>query len=371
MGGLRPFETEHYFAQFEFSAPHLLAPSDCESITLSELLELSGGSMSDLGDLWLGYTEPQGNPELRTAIAAGYQSVDSRDVVVLNSPIEGIYLTMRTMLDHEDEAIVLMPAYDALPNLPADVGAVVRPWHLVESADSWQLDLDGLQSLLSDSTKLVVANFPHNPTGYLPTESEFLDFLRIVAESGAWLYHDEIFRGLEHGERPRLPSAADQTERSIVLGGLSKTHGLPGLRAGWLVVGDATARQAIMNTKMYTSICPPAPVEYLALQGVLAAETLAAKNRELVRANLELAAEFFARHTDLYRFRRPLAGPVGVAAIEVESAERYCQKLATEAGIMLLPAKYLGLDDQHVRFGFGRKTFPAALAAYDAYLSAE
>ena len=153
-----------------------------------------------------------------------------------------------------------------------------------------------------------------------------------------------------------------------MLGGLSKTHGLPGLRAGWLVIRDAAARAEFINTKMYTSICPPAPSEYIIGQALLVADELASRNRELILSNLSLAKEFFASHDDLFSFRRPLAGPVAIAEIAVDSAEKYCDRLAREAGIMLLPAKYLGLDDQHVRFGFGRRTFPEALATYESHL---
>ena len=290
--------------------------------------------------------------------------------MILGSPIEGIYLTMRTVLDPGDEVVVLAPSYDALRNLPEDLQCDVRYWYLEESEGGWRLDIDALRRLLTSNTRLVVLNFPHNPTGYQPTADEFDEILRLVSESGAWLYHDEIFRGLEHGDRPRLPSAADRFERSLVLSGLSKTHGLPGLRAGWLIVRDDELRSEVLNTKMYTSICPPAPVEYLSEQAVGIAEQLAERNRHLIRRNLEVAEAFFGRHADLFRYLAPLAGPVGLMGINVPSAREYCERLASEHSIMLLPSGSLGLGDGHVRFGFGWSEFPKSLAAYDDHLTA-
>ena len=361
-------EPDEDIAQHQVTPRHLMAPTHSETSSIAELLELAGGSLEELGRVWLGYTEPQGSLELRSAIAATYETVSPDQVVVLNSPVEGIYLTMRTLLDAGDEVVVLMPAYDALPNVPEDIGASVRPWFLEETDSGWRLDLDALAALLTNRTRLVVANFPHNPSGYLPTEEEWTAFLEMIGDAGIWLYHDEIFRGLEHGDRPRLDSAADRYEQTVVLGGLSKTHGLPGLRAGWLVVRIDNARRELINTKMYTSICPPAPSQYLILQALRIADQLAADNRELIRTNLALGEEFFAERSELFTFHPPLAGPVALAAIDVPSAVAFCDRLASEGGILLLPAKYLGLGDRHVRFGFGRKSFPEALAAFAEYL---
>jgi len=371
MSTYQSFETEHYCARYEFSVKYLLAASDCESLSIGKLLKMSGGSLEQMGEVSLGYTETQGAPWLREAISETYESVDAGDVIVLGSPIEGVYLTMRTLLAAGDEVIVLTPSYDALRNLPEDLAGTVHYWSLTESKGEWSLDLDALGHLLNDKTRLVVADFPHNPTGYLPTGDEFAELVRMVDVTGAWLYHDEIFRGLEHGERPTLRSAADLSECTIVLGGLSKTHGLPGLRAGWLVVRDEAVRQQVMNTKMYTSICPPAPVEYLTLQVLLVSEQLAALNRVLIASNLAIADTFFNRHSDLFTYRRPMAGPVALVGINVASATVYCDSLVEAAGVMLLPSPSLGIGDRHVRFGFGRLSFPEALGAFETYVGGE
>ena len=166
---LPPFKTEHFYAQYEFNAPYLLSVSDCESVSVGELLTLAGHSLEEFAELPLSYTESQGNPELRGAIADTYTDVLADDVIVLATPIEGIYIAMRSLLEPNDEVIALTPAYDALTNLP-DSLAKVKPWTLRAEKTSWTLDWDKLDELLSDKTKLIVVNFPHNPTGFLPTE---------------------------------------------------------------------------------------------------------------------------------------------------------------------------------------------------------
>ncbi len=363
-----PFATEAYFSRYEFTTPHLLCASDCETLSVGELLGLAGADAAELLDLRLSYTESQGHPALRAAVAALYDSVDPAEVVMLGAPEEGIYLTMRALLNPGDRAIVLTPAYDSLLNLAEHVaGAAVR-WPMQATAGGWALDLDALDRLLTPDTRLVVVNFPHNPTGYLPDPAEFAVLIDRVRQSGAWLLCDEMYRGLERDPADRLPSAADLYEQALVLSGLSKAHGLPGLRTGWLIVHDPALREALVNWKHYTTICAAAASEALATIALRIGETLMARSRATIAANLAPAEAFFARRPELFTWRPPRAGSVALVGLRVPSATAYCHALARDAGVLLLPGPCLGADDQSVRFGFGRSTFGAALTAYEAYL---
>jgi aspartate/methionine/tyrosine aminotransferase len=192
--------------------------------------------------------------------------------------------------------------------------------------------------------------------------------LEIAGRYGAWIFGDEMYRGLELNGRPTLPSAADLVERSFVLAGLSKVHGLPGLRSGWLVIHDKGARDGLIAWKHYTTICPPAPSEFLALAGLKAQAQLIARNRAIIEENVATAAPFFSRHPDQFVWRPPQAGSVALVGLNRPSATTYCQQLAESAGVLLLPSAYLGYDDRHIRFGFGRRSFAAALAHYEASL---
>ena len=366
---IKPFATEQYFALYEFIARHILGASDCETVTTGELLRVAGLEPDYLLNQRLGYTESAGDPELRAAVAALYNQVDAADVVILGAPEEGIYLTMRTLLEPGDHAVVLTPAYDSLLNLAEHVGGNVSRWAIRAAADGWTLDLEELDRLIQPDTRLVVVNFPHNPTGYLPEADEFAALVDTVRRRGAWLLCDEMYRGLERNPADRLPSAADLYERAIVLSGLSKTHGLPGLRAGWLVTRDPALRAALINWKHYTTICPPGPTERLALAALRSHDQLLGRSQAQVAANLHLAEGFFARQAARFDWRPPRAGSVALVGIDVVSATDYCHTLAREAGVLLLPGPCLGADNRSVRFGFGRAGFAAALAEYERYLS--
>ncbi len=365
---ITPFATEHFYERYEFSAPHLLSASDCETISVDELLHLAGMTLAALGATQLGYTETQGHPDLRAAIAALYADVNAKDVVVLSSPEEGIFLTLHALLEPGDEAIVLMPAYDSLRNLAEHVCGSVRLWKLQPTPAGWELDLAGLVDLINERTRLLVVNFPHNPTGHLPTREQFDTLLDIAKRHNLWLFCDEMYRGLEFDMRPQLPSAIERYERSVVLSGLSKTYGLPGLRSGCLLIRDPELRRAVQNWKFYTTICPPAPSEVLAQAALAARETIITRNRTRIRENLKRAQPFFERWQTFFEWRPPQAGSVALVGVDVSSATDYCHRLAQTAGVVLLPSSCMGFGDNHVRFGFGRDSFEEALGNYDTWL---
>ena len=368
---IKPFLTEHFYAQYEFLTPYQLCNSDCETLTVEELLRMANISWDDFGKLSLGYTETLGNPELRKQISATYQSVHPSEVIVLGTPVEGIYLVAQAVLEPGDEVIVLSPAYDALINtFEYVIGAShVHKWEFIPAKNHWELDFSQLQRLISPQTKLLVVNFPHNPTGYLPSQSQLDELARITEQHNMILFCDEMYFGLVHSGNKEIKSAIDVTPRAIVLSGLSKTYGLPGLRTGWLIVKDEEIRKNLVNWKFYTSICPPVPSEFLAMAALKVRDQLILRSVQQIGQNLQQAEAFFQRWPDLFQWRRPLAGSVALVGMHVDSVTRFAEEMAEKAGVLIQPAMTLGSTDQYLRMGFGRAAFPEALERFEAYLN--
>jgi len=369
---IAPFRTEHFFAQYEFTTPYQLCNSDCETTTVEELLKMANVSKDELGRLSLGYTETLGFPPLREAIAETYDGVTTDDVVMLATPVEGIYLVAQAALNPGDEVIVLSPAYDALINMFEHVVGPknVRRWKFVpdESNTRWELDFDQLSDLITSKTRMLVVNFPHNPTGYLPTQDQLQDLIRIIEQKELILFCDEMYFGLVHSGTPQISSAAEITNRAIVLSGLSKTYGLPGLRTGWLVIHDEELRENIINWKCYTSICASAPSEFLALAAWKVRDQLRDRSITQIEHNLGLAHSFFARWPELFTWYKPIAGSVALVGMHVPSVTDFAIQLIEQAGVLILPAATLGSDDKHMRMGFGRAAYGEALEKFEAYL---
>lgn len=358
---LPTFQTERFFAEFEFTAPHLLSVSDCESMSIGELLKLARVDPQALLDERLGYTESPGRASLRRRIASKYRNISADNVLLLNSPIEGLYLLSRLFTGR---TIVLLPAYDALKNLPNDI----VPWHLRPTDTGWKLDWEALEQF--GPAELLVVNFPHNPTGFLPAPEEWQRLIEWAEKHDMWLFCDEMYRGLPLSH-PGLPSIVEVYRKGLALSGLSKPQGLPGLRAGWLVARNLEMLDQLLGLRLYTSICTAGPVEFLAEVALTVEPELLRRSRAIVSENLRLATDFFARHTE-FGWRPPLGGSVALVELPPGwQAEDYCRRLAAEKGIVLLPSSFLGIEDRFVRFGFGRLNFPSALEAYERELDQE
>lgn len=369
-GRPRPFRIERFFARYEFTTRHLLASSDCEALTLAELVDLADASDREAWNgLRLGYTESAGLHELRERIAAGYPGLSADDVVT-GAPEEVLYLIGRTLVEPGDRLIVTFPAYQSLYEVAAAAGARVERWSPVETASGWWFDPGRLEALARGGAKAIVVNFPHNPTGALPTASEWAAVVRAAENASAVLVVDEMYRGLEYDPNRRLPPGALASERAASIGGLSKAYGLPGLRVGWLATRHRPTLEAVQAYKDYTTICSSAPSERLAVVALKNAERLVERCRGIVARNRPLIESFMERHSDAFAWRPPQAGPIAFARYEPGGATAFCERLAETRDVMLLPSGVFEWGDSHVRFGFGRASFPQALLALEAALGA-
>ncbi len=366
-----PFKLERYFARYEFSAPHLLSASDCEALSLAELLALADAEGRALWErLSLGYTESQGHPALRAEIAALYASLPPEQVVVL-TPEEGIFIAMHTLLEPGDHVVALTPAYQSLSELARSLGCAVTAWPLTPAGDGWGLDLEALARALTPRTRLLVLNFPNNPTGYLPSRAEFDAILDLARRHGLLVFSDEMYRWLEYAPEQRLPAVGDVYENGITLSGLSKSFALPGLRIGWLATRRPDFIERWLRFKDYTTICHSAPSEVLGLIALRARAALLDRNLTLIQANLARAEAFCAAHPGLFQWLRPRAGSVAFPAwTGPGDAEAFCQGLVEAAGVMAVPGSLFDYPGPHLRLGLGRRGFAAALDAVGAYLRA-
>jgi aspartate/methionine/tyrosine aminotransferase len=366
---IREFQLERYFAQWEFTAPYLLSASDCETMSVGELLDMAGVPLSALADLRLGYTESQGDPALRAAIARFHSRITANDVVVTNAPEEAIFLSMMVLLNPGDRVVVQTPCYQSLLELAAYRGCDVRPWPMVETGDGWRMDLDRLADLLVANTRLLVINVPHNPTGYLPTPSEFDTILDLVGQHGIWLFSDEMYRGLEYEPNQRLSTASDRYPRAISLWGMSKTFGLAGLRIGWLTSQDHQLMQSLLRLKDYSTICSSAPGEFLARVALEQAEIIIQRNVGIIQINLGYAREFMTRWAHVFAWREPLAGPIAFVRLHEEGAAAFCQAAVRQSGVLLAPSTLFDFGDSHIRWGLGRRNFRKGLSVLNTYLA--
>ncbi len=363
------FKLERFFARYEFKAPYLLCSSDCESLSIRDLLNYEPGADEQFGRHWLGYTESQGSPELRQAIAGLYTHIRPDDVLVHAGAEEAIFAFMNAALAPGDHVIVHAPGYQSLAEVARAQGCEVTLW-MTDEADGWELDLDWLRKNLRSNTRALVVNCPHNPTGYLMNADKQRQIVELARERGLLLFSDEVYRHLEHDSRDTLPAACDLYENAVSLGVLSKTYGLAGLRIGWIATRNHDVYAKVAAFKDYLSICNSAPSEFLAALALRHREQIARRNLDIIRANLKTLDEFFARHRDLFNWARPRAGSTAFPSLRRNtSAEAFCIDLAERQGVLLLPGTCYDYGDRHFRIGFGRKNLPEAVEQLERYLA--
>ena len=373
MTALPEFRLETLFAKWEFSARHHMTASDAESMPLPELLEMATPADREAFEaLWLGYCETRGAPDLREAIAATYVSRCAEDILCLAGAQEGIFATITTLLEAGDHAIVVVPGYQSMESLAAatcDVSAVP-----LEATSEWDLDIDRIQRAMRRNTKLVLANFPNNPTGAILHRSKFDALVEICRTRGIYLFNDEVYRPLGHSATVHLPQVADVYEKGISLGVTSKAYGLPGLRIGWLATADRELLHRIEKTKHYLSICNSGPSERLAVIALKARHQILRRNVGLVSRNLPVFREFLQARPDLFEWTEPHGGCIAYPRYTGPgSVETFAERLVREAGVFVAPASIFrssltATPDDRFRVGFGRKGLEPGLAAMAAHL---
>ena len=365
---IKTFALERYFAKHEFSARHLLSCSDCEALSMQEVLELAGEEEITLWkDLKLSYTESKGHPLLLDAVTDMYSGI-CRGNILTAAPEECVFLLMNALLESGDHVICTFPGYQSLYELAKSIGCEISMWEPDEE-NGWQFDFRTLEKLFQNNTKLVVVNFPHNPTGSLPTKNEYKAIVNLAREANVHLFSDEMYRFLEVADGDTLPAACELYEKAVSLSGLSKAFGLPGLRMGWVATRDLDLLDKMSGLKDYTTICSSAPSEILALIAVRQRDRIIDRQRKRIHKNLAVLDVFFKKHEALFRWNHPGGGSICFPRILfTDHARAFCDTLVKETGIMLVPSDMFNFGSRHVRIGFGRDNLSKVLERFEGYL---
>jgi aspartate/methionine/tyrosine aminotransferase len=366
---ISPFKLERFYALHEFNSRIMLSSSDCESLSMAELLAMAAPESKEMWEtLRLGYTETKGNPALRSEIIKYYRNLNPENVMVA-APEELIFIAMQTLLKPGDHIVALSPAYQSLYEVAISIGCQVSFWKLEPGADGWHADVDQLEKLITPETRLLVINIPNNPTGYLPSKEEFDRIIHIAEKHGVTVFADEMYRLMEHNPEDRLPAVCDVYEKGISLAGLSKTMALPGLRIGWLAARDTSFIDNCLAYKDYTTICNGAPSEVLGLIALQNGKTIIDRNMGIIQSNLKLATDVFSRHPHLLRWIKPVAGsiafPEWLGSMPVEDL---CQQMLKKHSVMLVPGSMFDHPGSHFRLGLGRKTFTEGMTSLEELL---
>ncbi len=198
---------------------------------------------------WTHYGPAAGLPDLRQAIA-DYVSrtrkvpVASEEVVVVPGGKPIIFFTILALIEEEDEVIYPNPGYPIYESMINYIGGRAVAIPLREERD-FSLDVKELESLITDRTRLIILNSPHNPTGGVLSKKDILEIAEAIGDRNIFIIlSDEIYsRLIFEGEHFSIMSVPGFKERTILLDGFSKTYAMTGWRMGYGVMRPDLAVQ--------------------------------------------------------------------------------------------------------------------------------
>jgi aspartate/methionine/tyrosine aminotransferase len=367
---IKDFAIERYFARHEFTAKYLLSSSDCDGFAMDYVLNLASDEEKNRwNSLKLGYTETRGSHEHRTAIAAHYQHIGTGNIVV-GSPGELNFALMNVLLKRGDEVICLAPMYQSMYQVAKSIGCKLVFWKPDFNHNSWYYDPSQLEKLITPKTKLIIINFPHNPTGYSPNISDLTAMIDMARKDNIPIFSDEMYRDLVFDEKHKLPSLADLYENGVALWGMAKSFGLGGLRIGWLASQNQDILLKVESFKDYLSICNSATSEILSTIALNNSTHFIQPNIDKIRKNIIVFSKFAERNQHFLDFPIPNSGSTAFVKLKIKGkAMDFAERLVQDTGIMLLPSETFEYGTKHARIGFGRANMAEILGVFETYIN--
>ncbi|MCC5832691.1 MAG: pyridoxal phosphate-dependent aminotransferase [Chlamydiales bacterium] len=363
------FKLENYLAKREFIAPFNLCASDVETHSMREIIEMADQESFNLWNgLNLGYTETQGNPLLREEIRKLYgEEINQKEILCFAGAEEGVYCSFQALLESNDHAVVVTPCYQSLESLPSSICSTTKV--PLQYQKRWELDIEEIANAIQPNTKVLVVNFPHNPTGALITKDTQLALVELARKHGLWIFSDEVYRLLEVNPADRILPFASIYEKGISLSVMSKAYGLAGLRIGWIACRESSLLEKMNEIKHYLSICNSGPSEVLALMALRASEKIYECNRSLLQDNLKQFDHFFEKYQNWFEWIRPKGGCIGYPLFKgALPIEKIADDLLEQSGVLILPGNIYDDKSNHFRVSFGRKSLPQALERFTQFI---
>jgi aspartate/methionine/tyrosine aminotransferase len=351
-----PFELERWQSEFEHKVEINLADSGVLPLRLRELIYDGddgddgddGAAEAAFGDVLLHYPEVNGNRTLRERIATLHPGADADNVLVTVGGSEANQVIAHTLLQPGDRVVVMRPGYLQLCGIALNLGCEVQPLTLDADA-GWRLDPDVVSSSVTPGTRLVSITTPNNPTGTLLAADEVQSVVQACQATNAWLHVDEVYRGSEL-DGCESASLFGATPRTIVVGSLSKSYALSGLRIGWIVAPHELIAD-LWRRHEYATISAASVSMYLAEVALTdpVRGRLLERQRNLARGGLNIVRDWVASNAHIVSLVPPRATALAFVryAAELGSVE-VAEALRDQADVLAAPGAYLGAE-RHLR----------------------
>lgn len=296
------------------------------------------------------YPPGPGVPELRTAIAAhqerryGLSYDPDAEVLVTAGATEAIAAALLALVEPGDEVIALEPYYDSYAACIAMAGGTRVPVTLRPHEGAFRLDLDELRAAVTDRTRLLLINTPHNPTGTVLTREELAAIAELAVERDLLVITDEVYEHLVFDEAEHIPLVTfpGMRERTVSIGSAGKTFSFTGWKVGW-VTGTPTLVTAVRSAKQFLTYVASGPFQYAVAEALALPDSYFADFRADMLAKRDvLAAGLAAAGFEVFRpagtyFVTTDIRPLGPELSRNGDGFAFCRALPELAGVVAIP----------------------------------
>ena len=360
------FKVEEWFNKYEHWAKYDLADTCVESLSLDELFQIIGSKENCLDEICskkLNYGDIQGSNRLKQAISSLYENQKPQNITVTHGAIGANQLVMLSVVEPKDKVISIIPTYQQHYSIPKSFGANVSTLFLKED-NGWLPDLEELEKLVGNDTKLICMNNPNNPTGAIIPDDILCRIVEIARKSDAYILSDEVYRGLAHTKPHFTTSIADLYEKGISTGSMSKTFSLAGLRLGWIAASSDLINK-INKQREYNTISVGIIDDYFASLAIENKDKILERNIDKILTGKKILTDWISSENRVSCIT-PQAGTTAFVKYDCGlKSYDLCKKLQEDTGVMILPGSTMELD-KHLRIGYGNN-FEQLKAALDIF----
>ncbi|MFJ8081855.1 pyridoxal phosphate-dependent aminotransferase [Streptomyces sp. NPDC096205] len=291
------------------------------------------------------YPPGPGVPELRTAIAEhqqrwyGLTYDPDTEVLVTAGATEAIAAALLALVEPGDEVVALEPYYDSYAACIAMAGGTRVPVTLRPHEGAFRLDLDELRDAVTERTRLLLINTPHNPTGTVLTREELTAIAELAVERDLLVVTDEVYEHLVFDEAGHVPLATlpGMRERTVTIGSSGKTFSFTGWKVGWVTAAPALV-SAVRSAKQYLTYVSSGPFQYAVAEALALPDSYFSAFREDMRAKRDLlAAGLTKAGFAVHRTAGTYFITTDIRPLGFDDGFAFCRSLPERAGVVAIP----------------------------------